>query len=93
MFAFLQQLQQMSEGCDGSGGKETGVPNWCPQLAFEFVSLHTCSWGFSEIKCDSFLATVDLEQELSCMGMCKMQDSYGLVLLEYYGAPFMCSSL
>lgn len=27
MFAFLQQLQQMSEGCDGSGGKETGVPN------------------------------------------------------------------
>lgn len=27
VFPFLQQLQQMSEGCDGSGGKETGVPN------------------------------------------------------------------
>lgn len=31
-FAFLQQLQQMSEGCDGSGRKETGVPNLLSSL-------------------------------------------------------------
>lgn len=28
-------------------------------------------------------ATGDLERELSCMGLCKMQDSYGLVLLKW----------